>query len=318
MNRFSLSACVLTASVAGLLGAAGTTFAQAGTPGQPTFRTTGNPAKDNLLKLQRPITVELTDRRVEDIVTYFAEVTGAEFEPLWKSDTEQDGLDKDQTITINAKGLDGLTFLEKFLAKTGDGLSSPATWQINSEGQIQIGPRARLNKFKRTEIYDINDLLFVLPMYDNAPQVDLEKVLQSGQGGSSGSPFKNLDDDEDKEKKTKQERAEEVIQIITEIVEPENWTNNGGEGGTITYREVFSGQLIIHAADYLHRGVNGYRWWPNYRPSNGGASGGRRFVSLNLDTSINQLERPLRTLPITGIAGGAGGGGNPPAPPGGG
>lgn len=286
-------------------------MAQAGAPGSSAFRSTGNPSRDNLLKLQRPITVDLTERRVEDILTYLIEVTGAEFEPLWKSDSDQDGLDKEQLITLSVKGVDGLTFLEKFLAKTGDGLSSPATWQMNSEGQIQIGPRARLNKFKRTEIYDINDLLFVLPVYDNAPTVDLEKVLQSGSGGSSGSPFKNIEDNKDEEKKTKEERAREVVEVLTSIVEPDQWQDGGGEGGTITYKEVFSGQLIIHAADYLHRGVNGYRWWPTTRPSNAGGTG-RRFVSLNIDTSINQLERPIRTFPVTAVAGGLGGPGGPP------
>jgi len=313
MNRPSLATSLklVAGSLAALVvaTAAVPAMAQAGTPGAPTFRSTGNPSRDNLLKLQRAITVELTERRVEDILTYFIEVTGAEFEPLWKSDSEQDGLDKDQLISLSVKGVDGLTFLEKFLAKTGDSLASPATWQINSEGQIQIGPRVRLNKFKRTEIYDINDLLFVLPVYDNAPAVDLEKVLQTGTG--SGSPFKNIEDNEDEGKKTKEERAREVVEVLTSIVEPEQWADGGGEGGTITYKEVFSGQLVIHAADYLHRGVNGYRWWPNFRPNSAGGTS-RRFVSLNVDTSINQLERPIRTFPVTGVAGGLGGPGGPP------
>lgn len=43
---------------------------------------------------------------------------------------------------------------------------------MSDTGAMQVGPCERLNKFKRTEIYDISDLVLEIPNYDNAPELD--------------------------------------------------------------------------------------------------------------------------------------------------
>ncbi len=271
---------------------------------------TGDARRDNLFKMQKAISIEMNDTPLEDVFKYIADTTGADIEPLWKSESESDGYEKDTRITINAKAMPALTFLEKVLERL-DGGSTANSWQMSVDGPMQIGPKDRLNKFKRVEIYDINDLLFILPVYDNAPNIDLNQVLQAaGRGGGGGgrSPFRDNQNrrGQQEQRPDKEERARDVVSIITSIVDNEQWADGGGEGGTIRYHE---GTLIINAADYLHRQVNGYKWWPSIRP--GATAGARRYVSLNVDTSIGQLERPIRTLPVTGTVGGRppGGGG---------
>lgn len=276
----------------------------------PAVQSTGDARRDNLLKMQRPITIDMNETPLEDVIKYVAEITTAELDPLWKTETESDGLDKEFRVTISAKNLPAITFLEKVLGKLENGLKD-YSWQMDEEGPIQIGPKKRLNKFKRVEIYDINDLLFVLPVYDNAPQIDLNQVLQSagrGGGGGGSSPFKENQGGRGRNGNdmppSKEDRAKTIQGIVTSIIDQDEWQDGGGEGGTIKYHE---GAFIINAADYLHRQVNGYRWWPTFRT--GAQQGGRRYVSLNIDTSIDQLQRPLRTLPVTATAGGPGGGG---------
>ncbi len=59
------------------------------------------------------------------------------------------------------------------------------TWQLTDYGSLQVGPRSRLNAFKRVEMYDINDLLLEIPDAPNAPEFDLNTVFQAT-GGSGG------------------------------------------------------------------------------------------------------------------------------------
>lgn len=301
-----VGAAALLAASAGAWGQAG------GAAGSPAASTGALSPRENMQRLQRPITVDLNETRLEDVLKFVVEVTGVDLEPMWKAENENEGWDKETLVTVSVKGLPALAFLEKVMERL-EGGQQFNTWQIGPNSQVQVGPKARLNKFKRIEIYDINDLLFVLPRYDNAPEVDLDQVLQSsGGGGSSQSPFSDDNDDDDDDPIEKAERAKEIIDIIQEIVETEQWADGGGEGGTMRY---YQGNLIVNAADYMHRGVNGYRWWPSVRTLSGG-SGARRYVSLDTNNQLSRPQRPFRSLPVTATTGGSGGGAG--SPPGGG
>ncbi len=108
-------------------------------------------ARENLARLQKTITVEMKEWKLEDVIKFLYNETEAHFEVIWRSGNE-DGLDPEMLITFTAKGLDALTVLEQILVKaSGDALTSDekATWQMNSYGAVQIGPRKALNKHKR-------------------------------------------------------------------------------------------------------------------------------------------------------------------------
>ena len=300
---------------AAALSTTGLVFAQAGsagtTPQAQPQRTAPLSGRENLARLQKPVTVNLVETRLEDAVKFIAEQTGAEFEPYYRTETDSDGLDRELLINVEVRGLSALELLEKVLDAARDGFAEN-TWQLASYGTVQLGPKSRLNKFKRVQIYDINDLLFVLPQFTNAPTVDLDKAIQSGGGkgggGSSSSPFKTNESGKNKkDEKTKEERARDVVDLIINTVEPQQWADNGGEGGSITYKEVFSGQLVVNAADYMHRELNGYSWWPAARSN---VPGGRRYVTLDANPSNSSADRPARTVPVgAGAGSGPGNGG---------
>ncbi len=305
-----VSALVLV-SAAGLACAQGDAKAAAPAPkaaenNQPSIRPSGNASRDLLMRMQKVVSIELNETRLEDVMKFIVEQTGIETEMFWKTDSG-DGMDKEMLITLSIKGLTALEMLDKVLEKAADG-TVENTWQMTPRGVMQIGPKSRLNKFKRVEVYDINDLLLIIPTNDDAPQVDLNKVLQSsGRGGSSGggSPFSNINTAQKKRAAAdyKEQRAKEIVDIIQQLVERDQWIDGGGEGGTITYKEAFPGQIIVNAADYMHRGLSGYRWWPAARA---GGEGGKakRYVSLNLDTSNSGVGLPIRTQPAAAAVGG--------------
>ena len=69
------------------------------------------------------------------------------------------------------------------------------------------------------------------------------------------------------------------------------------EGGTIRY---YNGSLLVNAPDYMHRQIAGYPYWPSYTSR---VVKGRRYVSLNMDTSIGTVDGFARQ-PVTAVVGG--------------
>lgn len=289
----------------GVLGcpAAGVLAQSAGQPGSSglgTFRSTGHPKRDTLLRMSKSVTVEFKNQRLEDIIVFIAEITGADLEAMWIDDQHGTGMDKERALSLRVENASALDLLEKVLEKSSDDGIGPGghTWQLSPSGALQVGPRDRLNKYRRVEIYDISDLLLVLPTYDNVPEFDLQSVLQSGQGGGS-SPFQQNNQGIEP-LRPREDRARDVIDLITGLVEPEQWTDNGGDGGSIRY---YAGTLIVNAPDYMHRQINGYSFWPSHTA--GSTPGGRRYVSLNMDAATSVLDG-LNPVPVTAVVPGGG------------
>ena len=282
--------------------------ADAGVAAAPTPRST-------LSRMMRPITLNVKETRLEDVMKFIQNVTQAELEFVWAGDSASgSGLDKEKLITINISNRPALNVLEAVLAKAKSDFSEH-TWQMTPEGTMQVGPKDALNKSKRLVIYDIHDLLMIIPNYTEVPQIDLTSVLQQGQGGSGQSPFQGqgntttrTPDQVDAERR---QRITDLVRIIQDTIEPEQWTDNGGEGGSI---RPFNNTLIINAPDYIHRQINGYPYWPSATAK---VVNGRRYVTLNADTSIGKVDG-FAQQPVTGVTGGGGntggGGGGAPRP----
>ncbi len=275
-------------------------LAQTGSAPAAFAPSTGHPGRDTLLRMSRPITIEFEGNRLEEVMKYLIEVSGADLEPLWADDRNSEGLDKDFLVTMKAERLPMLTLLEKILdeAKTD---FSENTWQLTPFGTMEVGPKSRLNKRKRVQIYDVNDMLVEIPTYDQVPQIDLQSVLQSGQGGGSGqSPFRdNQQDMNNDDRRSKQDRAQEIIDLLVDLVEPDQWQDRGGEGGSIRY---FQGHIIVNAPDYMHRQIDGYAFWPQ-TATRFVMNQGRRYVSLNMDAATSVL-RGFGQEPVTAVVGG--------------
>lgn len=290
----------------------------------PAAKSSGIPQRDTLVRMMRPVSnVEFADQRLEDVMKFIITVTGADIEVMWGGDASgKEGLDKEQQITLKFIRGTALQLLERVLDKTQtESGTNGHAWQMTESGAMQVGPKPRLNAYRRVVVYSITDLIQDIPDYTNAPEFDLQSVLQnSGQGGGGGgqSPFR-ANQQQRQDRRPFAERANELRKILTGLVEPEQWTDNGGESSTMQY---FQGSFIVNAPDYVHRGLDGYPYWPA-TATKVTTQGGRRYVSLGVDTAISKL-RGFENQPITGVAsgvpaGGGGGSGRPPTdPPGGG
>jgi hypothetical protein len=325
-KRVASGSVIALALAAGLLA---TPAALAQAPSVTATPSTGNPQRDTLLRLMKPITIELKDQRLEDVIKFVGELTGAEIDAMWLSDREQIGMDPEFQVSLKANGISALTLLERVLdMATSDTTGAHGmTWQMSDGGALQIGPRERLNKFRRVEIYDVNDMLMVIPDFTQAPQFDLNNVLQSngggrGGGGGSQSPFTNSNANRGGQNQpgigvngqqgpTKAQRAEELKNLIISLVEPDQWVENGYEAASIKY---YQNVFIVNAPDYVHRAMDGYPYWPKRFTTFGVAeSSGRRYVTLTAPVSSSKVNGFTQT-PVTAVTGG----GQLTPPPGGG
>jgi hypothetical protein len=106
----------------------------------------------------------------------------------------------------------------------------------------------------------------------------------------------------------REDSAKNITAIITDLVENEQWVDNGGSGGTIRY---YRGTLIVNAPDYMQRGIDGYRWWPNTATRSSTVQG-RRYVTLTTDQGLAKV-LGFGQQPVSAVVGGrviqSGGGG---------
>lgn len=207
-----------------------------------------------LAALNKPITVAFDDARLEDVVAFIENYAGVVIRGMWADERFANGLERGIRVSVDVRDGTVRDLIEDALEFASDGFEE-ATWQVSARGELQIGPRSRLNRYQETRRYDVNDLLFRLPDFEDVPELDIDKVLQQGGGdGGGGSIFRNTEAESEPELGEKKDLAEELAKLIYELVESDQWQVNGGEGGVI---RIYEGYLIIRAPGYMHRQLEG-------------------------------------------------------------
>lgn len=265
----SFACSLLTA--AGLPLVATATIAASDTPAMAQSHTTSDDAQSRaekrelLIKLSKPITLDVENQPISDLFSFINDVTGADVEPIYlNDDTNAEGINPDTEVTIKVTETPALVVLERLLlrAQRSEGLGQEYTWQFTDYATIECGPKSELNRNQRVELYDVSDLLYIVPDFDNAPEFDLQSAVQaaSGAGGGSGgqSPFSGGSQDVDQQ--TLAERADALQNLIITTVEPDQWSELGGDGARIS---LYNQSFIITAPDYIHRQIAGYDFWPS-------------------------------------------------------
>jgi len=215
-----------------------------------------DPRSLTLARMLKTVTVELSETRMEDLIRFIEDASGAELEPIW-FDENPSGLDRDAQVTIAVRGSTYLTLLERALGKVSDEFDR-ATWQMTPSGFMEIGPRSALNRRTRTLLYDVNDLLFDVPTHREVPDLDLGDIQE---GGGSGSQT-DVEPEDATEQMPRSVRIENLAAIIMTSIEPDQWIDNGGDAASI--RE-WNGVFIVKAPDYIHRQIAGAPYWPSER-----------------------------------------------------
>lgn len=200
---------------------------------------------------QQRIPVDIKDNALTDVFSFLQTVTGLNFDIDWGSLGELN-IQPETTVSLSLKNnVPVSTVLDRILEKVSPDPTQRAGWAVE-DGVVTVASDAVLRKKKLTVVYDVKDLLVEVPDYTNAPEFDLQSVLQSGQGGGQ-SPFTNTQD-EDIERRPLDERTRDIIDIVQQLVDFEGWRDNGGDTGFI---QQFGGVLLVTNTAKNHREIQG-------------------------------------------------------------
>ncbi len=196
--------------------------------------------------------ITFDDNPLIDVLAFVESIAGVNMDIDWVS-LEDVGVDRETPVSLRLNNVTIETALNRVLEKVSDP-DLPAGWSIE-DGILTIASDEVLRRNTSLELYDIRDLLIEIPDYSDAPEFDLQSVLQSSQGGGGGggqSPFSGQT--QDREIRPRDERVQEIVDIVQATIDPDGWTDLGGDTSSI---QELNGNLVITSTPKIHRQING-------------------------------------------------------------
>ena len=199
-----------------------------------------------------------------DALNWWSRTTGINLVVNWRG-LEEFGIDPQTPININLRHVPVGQVLMIMLRQMS--VQEPLIYQT-THNYLEVLTKEQANRLTETRIYDVSDLLVVVPNFNTAPQFDLNAALSNtnsggsgtgttggNRGGSSNSSsgiFADNDNDDQEPQKSRTERGKDLAQLIRDTIEPEIWASHGGEHASIRY---FQGRLVIKAPRYVHEQI---------------------------------------------------------------
>jgi hypothetical protein len=203
------------------------------------------PHAGNNGQAEHTITVRIEHATLRDAIAAFEQASSLSLHPLWADDQHADGLDPERDISLDCRARPAMAALESLLRRADE----TATWQLDAEGAIEVGPRSRLNEHRAVRLYPVRDLLTAAPDYREMPAIDLQAALQ--QGGST--PLREEPAARASDPGAAPDPARDLIALITSTIEPDQWSDVGGVATIRRYQDT----LVITAPGYIHRQIGG-------------------------------------------------------------
>ena len=194
-----------------------------------------------------------TDRELERVIAFIGSIGNFDIDVDWEA-LENIGITRNQRVSLSLRNKPLKAVLERTLDKVSDSnFSGDKAWYAVQDGIVVISSDRMLRRNKFEQVYDVRDLITEIPDYDNAPEFDLNQILQSSRGGGGQSPFQQTGD-EDVDRIPYDERVEQMKEIIRALVDPGEWREDGGETGAMYD---WQGQLIVTQTADNHRAIRG-------------------------------------------------------------
>tara|TARA_R110000765_G_scaffold340813_2_gene430842 strand:- start:16 stop:3477 length:3462 start_codon:yes stop_codon:yes gene_type:complete len=190
--------------------------------------------------------VDFDDNSFEDVLAFIGTTANLDIDTDWESLADI-GVDPDSPITLRLNNVTLEVLLDRVLDKASDPVL-PASWAVQ-DGILTISSDDVLRQNTLLEIYDVRDLLFEVPDFDNAPQFNIQS---SGGGGSGQSPFSG--GGQGVTLATRGDRVTAISDLIQASVDPDGWADAGGDTSSLTE---LNGNFIITTTPRYHREVIG-------------------------------------------------------------
>ncbi|MFK7758700.1 MAG: hypothetical protein AB8C13_01995 [Phycisphaerales bacterium] len=192
--------------------------------------------------------VDFADNAFEDVLAFIGETANLDIDTDWESLADI-GVDPDSPITLRLNNVTLEVLLDRVLAKASDPVL-PASWAVQ-DGILTISSDDVLRQNTLLEIYDVRDLLFEVPNFDNAPQFNIQQSGGAG-GGGGQSPFSG--GGQQIQLATTEDRVTAISDLIQSSVDPDGWADAGGDTSSLTE---LNGNFIITTTPRYHREVIG-------------------------------------------------------------
>src|SRR5690606_6971498 len=142
--------------------------------------------------------IDFTDNTLADVLSFLETVTQLDMDVDWPA-LNDIGIQRETLVTLKLTNVPVRVALERVLDKVSRDQFSRAGWAVDN-GVLVISSDEQLRRQTTLVIYGIQDLLLEIPNFYDAPQIDLQGVLQQSQGGGGGqSPFTQINQDQDRE-----------------------------------------------------------------------------------------------------------------------
>lgn len=209
----------------------------------------GRSRPDNVLlsALEKPVPVDFNHDPFDQVIERLADAHHLNIIVNW-NDLQRAGVERNVPIDLSLPNDISLQrAITEVLEQAGAGLTKVG-YDV-AEGTIRIATRQTLDKDTYTAVYDINDLLQEIPVFNDAPLTDLTQINQRSTPTTAPkdaprpwSDNNGDDDDEENHDPERLSRVHSIINLIQDTVSPESWRERGGSVGTINE---INGQLVI-------------------------------------------------------------------------
>ena len=208
-----------------------------------------------LSALDKRIPVDFVDEPFDQVIERLADAHRLNIIVSWH-DLKKAGVEREVPIDLNLpQEITLKKALTEVLEQAGQGLVTIG-YDV-AEGAIKIATQETLDEQTYTAVYDINDLLMEIPIFNDSPMTDLVQANQRAAAPTAQQPdqpwrYGDDDDDEPEEDPERNGRIQKIIDLIEETVAPDSWYDRGGSVGTI--KEI-NGQLVITQSSSAQREI---------------------------------------------------------------
>lgn len=192
--------------------------------------------------------VTIKDAAAKDAFEWWSNTTGIKLLINWTA-MEKDGVDPSQRVNLDLTDLpagQALALIMRQASPEQDLVYEGTPWYVEVMTKKQANARPVL------KTYSLGDLVHVPPpvnVVTSGGGLSSSSRVGSGASSRTSTSSSGFVTSSDSGPVNEREAGEELARIITETIEPEIWTNNGGNVATARYTR---GMLIVKAPLYVH------------------------------------------------------------------
>ncbi|UCG32396.1 MAG: hypothetical protein JSU68_12110 [Phycisphaerales bacterium] len=217
-----------------------------------SLRGLGQPSQIQKWLNQNVESVSFDEELFEDVIRWLRERPGEVNIVVEWNVMEGLGVDREMPITLELKNVPLSKVLQLVLKQAG--VDVPLGYR-GEENILTITLEEELNAPRNFVIrtYQVTDLVRTFINFDNPPSIRLSNLQQTTSGGGAASSNLFADDDDDEQDEELEERVQAIIDMLVETIEPETWSQNGGQGTATAVRDV----IIINNSIAVHEKIGG-------------------------------------------------------------